>query len=310
MLDVTQISLGGETRNIRDNEARRRLQVANRLYVGQDLTVKHAVEISSFASPWDWIQARIKAGNFTDINVEDFIPLTITGGIVFMMEVAGINTYRRYGDVEIGNHIDFISRDCHPDTMRFNPVNYNNGTTVDATPWLASELYHRLNSLSGSVPSATTVGGGATLTAVNFATTGVLDKLPASLRNVIVQKRVLLPTRNSTTLLLIDDNSWVWKDAGLLWIPSEMEVYGANMWGSLVPATPGHSTAGFVQYPIFANNMKRVKGAGHNGGRATWWLSAARGGGSTRFALVGSHGDANSYSATTAHRAPLCFRIA
>ena len=143
--------------------------------------------------------------------------------------------------------------------------------------------------------------------AVNYASTGVYDKLPAALKAAIVQKRILLPRRYTAGSLLTADNAGDWVDAGKLWLPSEVEVYGMEHWGS----KNGYSSYGYVQYPIFANNMKRVKGAGHEGNRSHWWLSTAGGGDSTYCAYVIYHGRANSALASnTAIRAPLCFRIA
>jgi hypothetical protein len=286
--------------------------ILNRIYPGVDLTVKFADEIAAApfsGNVWAWIQARIQAGNFAGLLVGDFIPFTI-GAHTILAEIAGINTYTRYGDgtFEVGNHIDFISRDLFPDTRQFNRANYNNGTTVSPSPWLASDLFAWLNGLQQQVPNG--AAANPPLITADYRTTGLLPQLPAALRAVIVQKRALLPTRFTAGALLIDDNSWAWNNAGLLWIPSEMEIAGANMWGTLLPANPGFNVGGFVQYPIFANNMKRVKGAGDGGARAHWWTLTARGGNSTHFATVYGFGIAGNTSASSAIRVPVCFRIA
>jgi hypothetical protein len=127
----------------------------------------------------------------------------------------------------------------------------------------------------------------------------------------MIQKRALLPSRYTAGALLTDDNSWAWQNAGFLWLPSEVEIYGMNAWGSITPANPGWNTGGFVQYPLFANNMKRVKGAGDGGVRSSWWLLSARGGSSTGFAVVSSDGIAGITTAANATiRVPLCFRVA
>jgi hypothetical protein len=173
---------------------------------------------------------------------------------------------------------------------------------------LASDIHARLNNLNTQVPNSAVAN--PAMVAAGYTTTGILNTLPADLRAVIIPKRVLAPTRFLSGQLLIDDNSWAWVDLGLLWLPFDMEVYGANMWGSLVPANPGHSMGGFVQYPIFACNMKRVKHAGDGGPRTNWWLASAGGGISTSVASVSSGGTAG--SAGAAHstiRVPLCFRV-
>ena len=282
-------------------------QIANRVYPGIDLTVEYAAEIAVEpynGDVWAWIKARIQAANYTGLHIGDYIPF-VAGGNVIKAEIGGIDTYYNYGDTAVPHHIDFISRDCWPDAHVFNKVNYNNGTSVSPHPWLASDLYAWLNGLAMQVPNSTTAD--PTMVDVDYSATGVYNKLPAELKTVIVQKRAILPSRYTAGSLLIDDNSWAWADMGKLWVPSEIEVYGCEHWGS----KNGYSSGGFQQYPIFATNMKRVKGAGDGGARATWWLLSACGGNSTSFAAVGSTGyGGNRTASNTTIRAPLCFRIA
>lgn len=280
--------------------------IHNRIYEGVDLTAKFAAEIAAApysGNPWAWIKTRITAGNFAGIYVGDYIPF-VAGGNAIKAEVAGINTYKSYGDAAVPNHIDFISRDLWPETHVFNKVNYNNGTSVSPYPWLASDLYAWLNSQAMNVPNATTAN--PALVAVDYTATGVWDKMPAALKAVVTPKRLLLPQRYTAGSLLTTDNAWGWVDAGNLWIPSEIEVYGCEHWGS----KNGYSSGGFQQYEIFSTNMKRVKGAGDGGGRAYWWLLSALGGNSTNFASVTTIGSGNYYSASiTSIRVPVCFHI-
>lgn len=278
-------------------------QIVNRIYKGSDLTEKFAVEIALHSDVWAWIKARIQAVNYTGLHVGDYIPF-VAGDNTIKAEIAGMDTYYQYADAIVGHHIDFISRDCWPDTHVLNKVNYNNGTGISPHPWLASDLYAWLNSLSTQVPNATTAN--PALVAVNYSTTGVYDKLPAALKAVIVNKRALLPMRYTAGALLNDDNNWAWADAGKLWIPSEVEVYGCEHWGS----RNGYSGGGFQQYPIFSGNMKRIKGAGNGGDRCHWWLLSAYSGSPSVFASVSYSGAADSLAASlTSLRASLCFRI-
>lgn len=282
-------------------------QIANRVYPGIDLTVEYAAEIAVEpynGDVWAWIKARIQAANYTGLHIGDYIPF-VAGGNVIKAEIGGIDTYYNYGDTAVPHHIDFISRDCWPDAHVFNKVNYNNGTSVSPHPWLASDLYAWLNGLAMQVPNSTTAD--PTMVDVDYSATGVYNKLPAELKTVIVQKRAILPSRYTAGSLLIDDNSWAWADMGKLWVPSEIEVYGCEHWGS----KNGYSSGGFQQYPIFATNMKRVKGAGDGGARAAWWLLSAFGGGSAAFAFVYATGYGRyRYASFATIRAPLCFRIA
>lgn len=97
-------------------------------YSGVDLTVKFATEIANYTDEWAWIKARIQAGNFSGVHVNDYIPFTVNDK-VFRARVAGINVYYGYGDdgYKIGNHIDFISEELWPTAHRMNPVSWNNG---------------------------------------------------------------------------------------------------------------------------------------------------------------------------------------
>jgi len=287
--------------------------LANRLYPGRDLTILFADEINTFGgNPWAWIRSRIHTGNYRGINIGDFISFT-AGGSNITAEIAGINTYTGYGDTvagsssPVGNHIDFISRNCWPTAIRWNLANYNNGLSSMPNPWLVSNLFAWLNSLQMHIPND--IAADPETTAVDYTTSGIYNQLPEALKDVIVQKRLLLPRRYVARNLLIDDNNWDWRDIGFLWIPGEIEVFGINMWGSVVPSLPGRSVGGFRQYPLFEQAGKRTKGV-NIGGRLNWWLLNARGGSSTSVSNVSSNGIPNETAASSAIHTPVCFRIA
>lgn len=338
----------------------------DRYYEGMNLAVKFAEEIKKYSDIWQWIKARIKAGNFAGIHVNDYIRWQTTDNKWIESRVAGINTYRRYGDREVPNHIDFISKDLWPTLHVMNPVNYNNGiiptenlsgdgtktafvltnemaavasvtiggttttaytydadthtiTFTDAPaagtnnivvtgtgseyPWLASDLYLYANSLKGHVAGGTSKTSPVKL--VDYTNDGIWSKLPEALKAVIVTKRALLPQRYSAAGVLSNNNSWGWQDMGKLWIPSEVEVYGCGVW-----ANNALDKSGFVQYPIFNCNMRRVKGLGDGGGRSNWWLISAGAGNTSNFCSVNHNGYANHNSASlTWVGLPVCFRI-
>lgn len=98
-------------------------------YPGEDLTVKFKEEIGT-TDVWTWIKQRIAAANsggLADLHVGDYIPVTCKNNVKLKCQIAGIDTYRRYGDQEVGHHIDFISKDLWPTRHVMNPVNWNNG---------------------------------------------------------------------------------------------------------------------------------------------------------------------------------------
>lgn len=95
-------------------------------YQGVDLAVKFAAEIANYTDEWAWIKARIQAGNFSEIHVADYIPV-VANGDTYKARIMGINTYKGYGDTEVGEHIDWIFEELWPTLKPINPANYNNG---------------------------------------------------------------------------------------------------------------------------------------------------------------------------------------
>lgn len=272
-------------------------------YVGQDLTVKFADEIKGYSDEWAWAKARRNAGNYAGMHVNDYIPITCSNGYVLKAQIAGINTYTGYGDQQVGNHIDFICKELWNDRHVMNKVNYNNGNANNPNPFLASDLNYWLNSMSGTVPNSTS--DPSVTTEVDYTTDGVLYYLPDKLKNQIITKRIMLPSRYTEGQVLTNDNYWAWQSTDKLWIPSEVEVHGAPCWGN-----NGYGAGGFVQYPIFIGNMNRAKKRCSSKDRNAWWLLSTYAGTSTFFTLVGNYGHCSHYYATaTSIAAPVCFRI-
>ena len=280
-------------------------KIHNRIYEGVNLAEKFADEIA--ASPyngnvWAWIKARITAEDFTGIHVGDYIPFTTTNGITFNAQIAGINTYKNYGDTPVGAHIDFICKELWGTLHPINKVNYNNGITNQNHPWLASDLYLYLNSLSGGVPNGTAVN--PETIEIDYTTDGVYYYLPEALKNVIIEKRFFLPKRYSASGLLTDDNQWGWANIGKLWLPDECEVYGTPIWGGKSFSAGGSG----LQYPLFAGNMNRVKF--RNGSRYHWWLLSPCSADSSNWCFVDYLGGCNSGNASDGNIAvSVCFRV-
>lgn len=253
------------------------IEAADRTYEGADLTVRFAEEIAGYANVWKWIKGRIVAANFDGIHIGDYIPIYM-GEHLIKMQIAGLDTYYKSADKAIGHHIDWVSKDCYPETVQWNEVDNNNGTADEAAPYLKSTVKAFLD--------------------------GLVAKLPAEVQEVISSKRFLLENRYSASGVLTDSTSWAWADLGKLWIPSEYEVIGNCIW-----ATRAYGAGQAVQYPIFANSSKnRIKGLGDGGERVTWWLLSVHGGSSTEACNVGGEcADGNNCS--NAYAVPICFRI-
>lgn len=262
-----------------DDELDRAMQDNDRLYPGRDLTMVFALEIANYSDAWAWIKARIKAHNFTGIHVADYIPITMNGKTV-KMQVAGIDSYYRTTDQQLSHHIDFISKDCFNQTVKWNTTNNNNGDSTSPYPYMVSNLQ-------------------------TFLTTTLYNYLPAAVKAVISNKRMLMEQRYSASGALTDSTSWGWQDLGLLWVPTEYEVFGSVICGTKI-----WSEGQGLQYPIFANSfLNRIKGDGNGGGRCGWWLASVRSGTSSHCVDVGGHGQSIYWDASYELHVPVCFRI-
>ena len=80
-------------------------------------------------SEYTWAQLKTKCQNadFSDLRVGDYKTITLTGGEVVKMQIAGIDTYYKTTDQQLGHHIDWISVDCLNDYVQWNTTNNNNG---------------------------------------------------------------------------------------------------------------------------------------------------------------------------------------
>lgn len=253
---------------------------SDRIYEGVDLETKFAAEIAGYSDVWAWLKARITAVDYSGLHVGDYVPFVMNGNAI-KAQIAGIDTYYRTGDIEIGHHIDFISKDCYPVNVLWNTTNVNNGSDANAAPWMVSNIKSVLN-------------------------TTWYGYLPAALQAKIIEKRAYLETRYTSGSTLTDSTGAAWNDIGKLWVPSEGEVYGTLHWGTKV-----YSSIQNAEYPIFAASWRnRIKGIGDGGTRCYWWLLSVRGGNSMSACRVGDSGFASDYSASDATiYAPVCFRI-
>lgn len=127
--EVTPGSVVDATAAMTPEQAARTVQnlgIPMAVYPGVDLTVKFADEIANYTDEWAWVHARTQAGDYTGININDYIPVAANGN-TYKARIMGINTYKGYGDTEVGNHIDWIFDELWPTLKPINPVNYNNG---------------------------------------------------------------------------------------------------------------------------------------------------------------------------------------
>lgn len=250
-----------------------------RPYRGKDLTIAFEDEIAGYSDAWEWIKDRIQKNNFEGIYPADYIPVTLNGEEL-EIQVAGIDTFYNTTDNPIGHHIDFISRECISQSIKWNSNANNNGNEENIEPFLASNVSNVLN-------------------------TTIYEQLPDEVKNVITEKYTRIEHRQSSSGTITSSNGSWWKNIGKLWLPTEYEVFGDTTLGTK-KVSEGQS----VQYPIFANSSfnraKKRKGMTRCCG---WWLSTPVDGNSAECVTVSSYGHKNGETANSNFYVPLCFRI-
>ena len=241
-------------------------------------------ELSEYT--WAQLQTKCQNADFSDLRVGDYKTITLTGGEVVKMQIAGIDTYYKTTDQSLGHHIDWISVDCLNDYVKWNTTNNNNGNSTNSYPWMVSNVYSYLNNT-------------------------IYPKLPADVKAVIKNKKTNLEKRYSSSGALTDSTQLEFKEMGNLWLASEYEVFG-----SVIIGTKRYSQGQAVQYPLFTNScIHKIKKRGSKQQESIngWWLATVVSGSSTHCCYVTPSGSVSSQDSVGMYadlRSPLCFRIA
>ena len=212
--------------------------------------------------------------------------------VAFKLEVAGINSYWRYGDKGdlAGNkpHIVFISRNCFPFPMRMRKSRTQWESTSINNPWLGSALYKTLNDEThGVLPlvAATDVGA--------YIYTG-----PNNLG-----MRAMLETKAPDAT---NSSLYTWKDRGKLFLPTSSEVWGSPFW-----ADKDMDGGLCNQFSIFRDSRRHIsKGFGDLNNSCNWWTSSSRPGSAIIFGMNTSTGYAHHSDANNGQYVPICFVFA
>ena len=288
-------------------------QIARGIYKGQDLAVKFAGEISSgnYSSVFAWLHARIQARNYAGIYPGDYFYAQCSAGTVGGQAVAavnrkctiaGIELYRMCGDSEplMRNHITVYAGNTG-ENVQWNGVNNNNGTEDNPCPWKASKLYALLNGVDNA---GSNVGGNV---GYDASAGGYLQLFPEELQGYMVEQRIYMDKRYSSTAVLTENNGNEWQGRGKLFVPSEIEMYGHPIFSAGSTGSNNNAARGpYCQFPIF-------KTAGDAGrflyGRASLWLSSVSEGSSAGACNVYALGIASRDGTSSTLRAPLCFHM-
>jgi len=295
-------------------EARIAEQIAQGVYAGTNLEEKFAAEIAGYDNVAAWLHARCQAGNFTGIYPFDYFYDQCSAGTVATKSVAatnrkciiaGINLYKDCGDQSpvMPNHLT-IWAGLTAETVEYNAENNNNGSASEPCPYRASKLFAVLNGVNNA--DSNPIGN----VGYDASSGGYLQLFSAALQAIMVEQRVYMGKRYSSSGALIEDNGQQWENRGKLFAPSEIEAYGCLIHSNRENEQAGNSEGygPYCQWPIF-------KSAGKNGrllsGRTTYWLSSVAGGSSSIACGVGNNGFASCHNtSSTAIRAPLAFHIA
>ncbi|MEG0991083.1 MAG: DUF6273 domain-containing protein [Gordonibacter sp.] len=295
MASIDSFNVNGTTADIQDAIARKRSddaykdaeyarQVDTDTYAGRNLASVFAGEMGSYASPWHWLRARVRAGNFAGIRIRDYLTLTRTNGNNVTYLVGAIDPYYNCGGGAKGHHIVMVPSApiavegewaVNGSYLPWNTTNTNQGTADEKHPYLCSNLH-------------------------KWEIEAYLPTLPQNVRDNIMVQNVLLEERYSASGALTASTNWSWVDLGQIWSPSEMEMYGSCVWG-----TPGWSVGFDCQFEIFRQTKDRI-----NGQRVGRWLRSVSGSSAAYVCYCHANGSAHFYSASYDWIRPLpCFLI-
>lgn len=216
------------------------------------------------------LSAKIKAQDFSDLNIGDYFDITLTNSEDVRIEISGFNSNLMQGDGTLINtnpHITMTFRDCLKTTYKMNDTNDNTGG------YAASAL-------------ATTVN------------TTIYNLLPAEWKAIVMPTRRLEPNKGT----------WAWATRNM-WLLNEKEVFGCAHWGEAGYGTGGVQQLPIFA-GSFRHVVKGLgKGAAESGSRYHWWLATPDAGNTAAFCLVNNDGSAGDYYASSSYGVAPGFNI-
>lgn len=319
-LEVLYIDADGTVnfpKGIKDSNLENVIKRLDGTYQGLDLTQVHAKEIQEEfnGDAWSWIQARIRAVNFSGIHIGDYIPVSLTGGTIggavnipagqqHKMQVAGIDTYYNWADEPIPHHIDFIALDTIGTTSIWNEGNTNNGTSAEQNPYRSSRIFAICNGIN----NYSTAAQGNLKHGLNCSSGGILQMLPQNCQSVIIEKRMWYELQYNSSAQTVQPTGNAWGSYGKVWVPHEVEVCGYQ------PNSYNRGEAGNIdnltrnmtrQYPLFIQ-QSRAKLSAIDGGRSNYWLCCPSGYAATTVCNVYGTGHVSNTTATSTNIS-ICF---
>ena len=259
-------------------------QSASLMYPGRNIESidELADEIESAGSVYAFLHARAQANNPAGLRIGDY--MNVSAGIygTRKFELAHYDPYYQMGSTAMGHHFCFVdatpvsipSTDAYVTNgsyIMWNTTATNQGTSAEPSPYLVSNLHAwEIN---------------------NF-----LPALPSELQGYLINRWEFLETRYSASGGLTASTGRAWKQIGKVWSLSEMEVYGAVVWG-----TVGQSVGIDRQFALFRDSKRQL-----NGQRLYWWLRVPSGSSASTVCYVNNTGAANYNSAANTSVRPRC----
>lgn len=240
----------------------------NALFRGENLVTR----FGSIAN----ISTAVRAGNFEDIFIGDYIEASMTsslaGAETVRWCVAGIDSYMNVGDTPTTqHHLVMIAEDAFKTNHVMNTTNTTAGGFKGSYMWT---------------------------TIIPAYNTAVRNAIGSSY--VLSHRELISNDMNSSLASMAGagwggaSSGWEWVDAYLM-LPSEVQVYGSTVFSSSFFDVGNRNR----QLPYFALRQdKLVANLGMTGGRASWWLSAVAG--AAYFAIVSGYGFASYDGASVA----------
>lgn len=257
----------------------------NGTYAGVSIAEKFANEIRSNHIA-TWLQSRVKAANFSGLNIMDYVDIVIDG-VTVRYRIAAIDPYYNTGQSpNNGHHIVFV-----PDTtwamkdsdgdynkggfIQWNTEQTNNGNSESANPYVVSNLYKWENEVH-------------------------LKRFSTEWQNAMVTLRKPLEARYNASTKLERSTSVIWSYLGKVFSLSETEVFG-----QVIHGTKAYSCSTDCHFPIFNRSSFRARKG------SSYWLRTVVDGISTQISTVAA--DCNNTvgyaDSTTAARPFPCFAI-
>ena len=236
----------------------------NAIYRGKNLGAQYTV---------DQICAMISNGTFSDIFIGDYFDVSINtdlgGTETVRCVIADLDTFLNNGGTAVTkHHAVIVTKDCFKTNAKMNDSNVTTGgyagskMFTEVLPIYSAALQSALNNhiiTHSSLLSTAVSETGASMAGANF--TGYAS-------------------------------NWDWKNVQLD-LMSEIQLYGSTVFSSSFYDTGEKN----MQFNLFRHNpAMKIAGAGHNGGRWWYWLSAVVS--ASAFANCNNNGNSNNNNAS------------